>query len=145
MYFPSLQLRRARKDESPPLAAILPPEVFWIVIYFIIFSIFCPLNARLPPLKYFCPAMVCFLFAVLVLPEAIKFEFLKCSVVFLVYFSSFCVLLLLTNIIYIWFILEKPTNTIIFVCKFDVCGSGLFCLFNIHKFALKQVYKFYKL
>jgi len=49
------------------LAAILSPEVFWIVIYFIILVYFCPPNARFPPspLKYFYPTIVCFLVAAL--------------------------------------------------------------------------------
>jgi len=45
---------RGVRGAKAPLATILPPEVFWIVIYFIIFSImFASPNVRLPPLKIF--------------------------------------------------------------------------------------------
>jgi len=55
-------------ESPPPGSGFAPPEVFWIVFYFIIFSIFLPPapKARLPPLKYFCPTMVCFLVTALV-------------------------------------------------------------------------------
>jgi len=66
MMKPCLQIRGL--GTKPPLAAILPPKVFWIVICFIIFSllVFCPSNICLPlSLKQFCPTMVCFLVAAL--------------------------------------------------------------------------------
>jgi len=52
--FSGPQLRGGSGDESPPGSNFDPPlEVFWIVIYFIIFSIFSPKRSFAPPPKIF--------------------------------------------------------------------------------------------
>jgi len=60
--FTSFTVFSYHEKAKPFLAAILPPKFFWIVCILLPF-----LTYASPPSKYFCPAMVCFLVAALIL------------------------------------------------------------------------------